>query len=114
MSEINQKELQEFLEWCGWTNNGCYWFEPIEFGGNRYAPYGDQYNQIPPIDLNNLFKYAVPKIIEKNCYIQLNTNNLWICEIWEREVIGRNATHIAEAETPTQALYQAIQKARKG
>jgi hypothetical protein len=52
---------QKFWEWCGftrydrWTTNEQGW----------KAPNGDKFLDAPPIDLNNLFKYAVPKLGKK-------------------------------------------------
>ena len=56
-----QKQIKEFWEWCGFRLHG-------EVPGEHlwYAPDGIVFNcGLPIIDLNNLFKYAFAKLIEK-------------------------------------------------
>ncbi len=55
ISEPTGAQIKEFWEWCGliWGVGGG-WFEPIP---KTYL--GDSL----PIDLNNLFLYAVPKLL---------------------------------------------------
>ena len=96
------KELQEFWEWCGfklvmavdketlWSMR--LWINPLTNKGGSY----------PDLDLNNLFKYAVPEFIKE--YSELVVSKTM--EDWLQAVIHDNAE-------PTPALYQAIQKARK-
>ena len=58
----------------------------------------------PPIDLNNLFKWAVPKLIKTNTYFMLmysRSNKKWYCQI------GLNS---ALSEDPAQALALAIKE----
>ncbi len=53
-----QAQLQELWEWCGFKIRG-------ETEGEKlwYAPDGIVFNcGAPPLDLNNLFKYAIPKL----------------------------------------------------
>ena len=56
-----EEQIREFWEWCGFK---------FEFIQNKYLfysyPYKDsnQYKGLPPIDLNSLFKRAVPKARE--------------------------------------------------
>ncbi len=58
--EPTEEQIREFWEWCGFVHGSWQgWFEPKENGG-RYI--GDD---LPPVDLNNLFKYAVPIAIKK-------------------------------------------------
>ncbi len=112
IQEINQQELQEFLRWCGWTNNGCYWFEPIEFGGNRYAPYGDKYNQTPRIDPNFLIKYAVPKMRYVN--LQFSEQYSDVIPQFSATASTRFADNHTWADNdPAIALYRAIQQAKE-
>jgi hypothetical protein len=66
-----KEEIKEFWEWCG--------FKPVDtvINGFKYHewihPDGLQTNWLPEIDLNNLFKYAVPKVTQ----IDLWTNTQW-------------------------------------
>jgi len=56
-------QIRKFWEWCGFrrklsaSENPHYWLAP-----NAKMPYG---NKLPRIDLNNLFIWAVPKLIVK-------------------------------------------------
>lgn len=56
MNEPTQEQQERFWEWCGW-----YWWED----GQSYT-YGasEVSRDLPDIDLNNLFKYAVPKLYQ--------------------------------------------------
>jgi hypothetical protein len=66
-----QEQIKEFWEWCGfkqvenWKQKGFHYENTIK-KPNWVAPdeplieYGISY--LPRIDLNNLFKYAVPKL----------------------------------------------------
>ena len=61
MTEQNKEKLKRFWEWCGFEDifegdTGAYYWR---------APNGDAGADLPPTDLNNLFKYAVPRAIEK-------------------------------------------------
>ena len=62
MSEVNQEELKEFWEWCG--------FERYRYQGNERTlmrwkyPDGSRNYVTPNLDLNNLFKWAVPRTIK--------------------------------------------------
>ena len=55
-----EAEIKEFWEWCGFK------LKEVKFGMSGIVPqwllqdYADW--ELPKIDLNNLFKYAVPKL----------------------------------------------------
>ena len=52
-----QEQIKEFWEWCGFSvkceNDIHYWYDPKGKFYDMHSPF---------IDLNNLFKYAVPKL----------------------------------------------------
>ena len=53
MDKPTEEQIREFWEWCGLLYEG--------YGNaNRLKA-----KNLPPIDLNNLFKYAVPKLLEE-------------------------------------------------
>jgi len=68
MEQPTEAQIKEFWEWCGWeivedTGRGWYSIDPIT--KTRYMGTSDPIclNLLYiPIDLNNLFKYAVPKL----------------------------------------------------
>lgn len=55
--EPTQEQIKKFWERCGFVRGSWSgWFEPKEYGGN-YIP-----DNLLKLDLNNLFKYAMPKL----------------------------------------------------
>ncbi len=62
-AELIQEQIKEFWEWCGLT-------EKLETGDTYHCWYKDEvlvfqyYHFMDSVDLNNLFKYAVPKLDE--------------------------------------------------
>jgi hypothetical protein len=63
--EPSKEQIKEFWEWCGFKKldnptadvKWAYCYPD----GNLYS-----FKSFPPIDLNNLFKWAVPKLINKD------------------------------------------------
>ena len=111
--EPTKEQIREFWEWCG--------FE-FDERWSEFNPYKDHNGVIQhsrtPIDLNNLFKYAVPKVIEKldkqsvrfECFYRFIENE-WVWVYW----ITDDLDHITHAidEDPALALYWALDKAMK-
>jgi hypothetical protein len=67
MGKPTENELREFWEWCGFKFEESY---PGVQWGLYKVTYPDGHYTLPvhtndelPIDLNNLFKYAVPKLL---------------------------------------------------
>ena len=57
MKEPRQEQIKEFWEWCGIDIEKFVDGVPLErIGEGRYLAH--------PIDLNNLFKYAMPKVTD--------------------------------------------------
>ena len=116
MSEVNQEELKEFWEWCG--------FERYRYQGNERTlmrwkyPDGSRNYVTPNLDLNNLFKWAVPKLRPEVIRLvpitgikEVGDYGLrWGC-ILTPEGWGDNVSVISDS--PAQALYEAIQKVRE-
>ncbi|KKN72645.1 hypothetical protein LCGC14_0408870 [marine sediment metagenome] len=59
MSKPTDEQVKEFWEKCGFKRDSI--IEHWDY------PDGSPYSQLPPTDLNNLFKYAVPKVYEYLC-----------------------------------------------
>jgi len=60
-----KEQIQWFWEQCGWE-----WFEVTQkwsqLASSHWSGPNNEYTlALPPIDLNNLFKYAVPVLLEK-------------------------------------------------
>ena len=65
----SQEQIKEFWEWCGFREvysqtTPSYWLWWL-------SPEGSRMQKLPPIDPNNLFKYAVPKLT--NCIVCFDT-----------------------------------------
>jgi hypothetical protein len=72
-----EEQIKEFWEWCGFKpyKGICgYWIPP----DNKAA------DILPELDLNNLFKYAVPKLIKElplgTLTLECFNGGKWICE----------------------------------
>ena len=117
--EPTQKQQKEFWEWCGfkevtvrarafeivrgkkhsWETKEQRWLRPnCEFENKLYpsyhgVPFVDW--ELPPIDLNNLFTYAVPKLkMERDSLITF----LWE---WVKDMISND-------KDPALALFWAL------
>ena len=111
----SENQIRELWEWCGWeqTTNGFYAHPSI--ASAEYYHY-ESGGKLPPIDLNNLFKYAVPKVshaeVATGCFAgqtgnfraQVKTNPPQLYERWSS----------ASAETPALALFWAIMEVING
>ena len=100
MTEPTEEQIKEFWEWCGQKRENR-----SEYG--RLPDWG-----YPPIDLNNLFKWAVPKLYE--CSLSLSgmqPNELyWCAEVSLRE---NDLTTEEYNKDPALALFWAIYKVIK-
>ncbi len=73
MKQLTNKLVKEFWEWCG--------LELVVVPGDAYAGRREYWqkggvcilNYPPPIDLNNLFRYAVPKLVKDGYRISIET-----------------------------------------
>lgn len=105
--ETSKEQIKEFWEWCGVKPE-----EKLVYDIDG-TPYID-HNWLPPIDLNNLFKWAVPKLIKSGIRISLRVNDSkdggsWV-EIFNDR--SQNVYYDCRDKDPAQALYQAIQEVR--
>jgi hypothetical protein len=111
--DIKQEDLIKFWTWCGFVRDGVgIWHCP-----NKIDEIG---KATPKLDLNNLFKYAVPKLLEKNYELQLlayTTKGFYISI--ELTIVGAKCYQdswksIAEFDTdaldPSVDLFTAIMK----
>jgi len=76
-----QEQIERFWEWCGATRYDLWSFK----GQGFKFPNGDKHSNMPLVDLNNLFKYAMPTIYEHNLWLELEktgiTNLFWCVDI---------------------------------
>ena len=99
MKEPTNEQIKEFWEWCGFTYIMNY-DDPSVIEGSR-SPTGERLN--PPIDLNSLFEYAVPRV----CFgvdLEMCPNDKWRAGI---KLISDGIKY-AKGDTPALALFWAI------
>lgn len=102
MNEPTEAQVKEFWEWCGFSYTGNY---------SRYWESPDtppiSFVNLPHIDLNNLFKFAVPKVLEWHTIIETysfkQNSKLYYSEtgIWDRNesVLKGNRVGFAFAQS---------------
>ena len=106
MGEPTKAQVKEFWEWCGLDLKGYHCDGDGQFvkyiGSNRWIWH-------LPIDLNNLFKWAVPKVNSSGYYVNLSQTiykiDGWHCKVWadDAEIYGKS-----KHSDPALALFWAI------
>jgi len=99
MDEPTEAQVKEFWEWCG--------FSIGEYIDEWVAP--DSYtcfHGMPPLNLNNLFKYAMPKLP----LLRFSYETQTIPKLYRWETMEANQPHltVVESNDPTLALFWAI------
>ena len=105
-----QEQVKEFWEWCGFTTKKT-----------RVHDFGDKYTMathwhspdnkkvwfgcIPEANLDNLFKYAVPKV---KVITLTNVFKDWTATVNQGEMIKGKVKAIGESQDPALALFWAI------
>ena len=105
-TQPSDSEKREFWEWCEFKfiKDGYGWGQD-----SWLSPLGDTLLKLPNLDLNNLFKYAVPKLKDNYQYELIGWN-----EGQHRAVINKFQKGWAETYTiamdkdPALALFWAI------
>jgi len=114
MRNLNEKsipsneEIKEFWEWCGFTYIMNY--DDSSIIEECRSPIGERL--VPTIDLNNLFRYAVPFLFSMGLQTHLasmsSTNH--IAKI--TDAFGKFEDVISVAKDPALALFWALDKVR--
>ena len=114
MEEMNLTEEQTKKFWfkVGLHCDNIGWYIPILFNIKDAVPnYYISGLATPEIDLNNLFKWAVPKL-EKSLELTVTFHrchgNIWSCLLTTYK--GDIAVEPAKHTNPAMALYSAIKK----
>ena len=111
MKQPTKEQIKEFWEWCGWKpiqdrEDGRLYIVLWEYNG------GEDFTKdhhLPPIDLNNLFKYAVPKLFELGLWYKLFSDDGYhFCVIYKEFTKEDVAASIVGTEDPALALFWAI------
>lgn len=103
-----EEQIKEFWEWCGWHIKEEASYSSF-FGSNQVtiyymSPDGVGEESLPPIDLNSLFKYAVPKFFEECGEVELAT----VLDRWIEDIL-RGITSYDYKEVAL-ALFWALYK----
>ena len=124
MTEKEIKELKEFWEWCGFidvqykpvNSIGKKWLGWLEWQGVGQPPFvvtNGKYPVCLEINLNNLFKWAVPKVLRIGYEIALAiTEDLCEVELNDKDFPPKKQSYLGQDKDLAQALYQAIQQVR--
>ena len=121
------EQVKKFWEWCGfkykplsdwwtksWNREQLAWHRPDGWPAFDACPNTDVF-QLPLVDLNNLFKYAVPKLQEMDLWVGLGAEKQgWESWIFKGEPIEGNPLQKYEVKVtykdPALALFWAIYK----
>lgn len=121
MNEPTQEQIKEFWEWCEFSL-----VNPQSQISYYWTPDGKTNRELPPIDLNNLFKYAVPLISDQDkpevhFITHWRSKNELTCRLWRHS--KANVTQVVEGSVefeskPTEkdyalALFWALEEAMK-
>ena len=104
----NEAQIKEFWEWCGRKNMIFVDGLCLHDDSNGHRTWLD-------LDLNNLFKYAVPKLLNNNHPIKgqieasfWNGIGVWYCRISSTAESSSFNYVEGVADTPALALFKAI------
>ena len=102
-SQPSEKQIREFWERCGFR-------QPR--GGAKalkgYVTYEYEFSELPNIDLNNLFKYAVPKLLSKGKYLHIVVHSLTRIDAKIEDAFGRQEDIFSSNNNLALALFWAI------
>jgi len=104
---MTEQEIKEFLQWLGFTqelatDDNLHWFDPE---GNIASPV-DVDTDLPIMDLNFLFKWAVPKL-------EIEDDWRWeVLQEWFYNAM-RNNNYKKDPTKSAIALFRAIQKVKE-
>ena len=116
MNEPTEEQIKKFWEWYGWRRvpegKKAFHYECCQKVMNWYAPDNQErsYKSLPPIDLNNLFEWAVPNTIKEimeKWKITYNQARRKLVRWWLEEMERVN-------QKDELALFWAINKVIKG
>ena len=109
------EQTEKFWEWCGFKQlpkgNRFYHFEQTRKVMDWQAPSSETIPYLPSLDLNNLFKYAVPKLITLGYDCLISTSeDFYECEICDSRFPPVKQAQLKQDKDPALALFWAIYK----
>ena len=110
-----QEQIKEFWEWCGIryeADQDCF---KVIFPDSEWYNFGSDWKMgeiEPSIDLNNLFKWAVPKVMGLGYGFNLSdfcSRPPYLCSLYHGYNEGDEKVHIIKSsQDPAQALFRAL------
>ena len=77
--EPTQEQAKEFWEWCGFVGVR---HNDMPYTTKYLVHNGQKFHKCPPIDLSNLFKYAVPRVPKFSSVELYQELGLWEAVVW--------------------------------
>lgn len=112
--EPTQKQIDKVWEWCGFKYKEVLAYPHGHIVMRWVAPDGSKDFNYPPIDPNNLFKYAVPKLIRQGHDVDLCTDDgYYFARIRKTYALKWHINTIGYLD-PALALFWAIWKVVHG
>jgi hypothetical protein len=116
--DIKQEDSIKFWAWCGWTQyptgRDHFHYEQTKKVMDWIAPRGHFGNMgyLPRLELTEIYEYAIPKLQNMGLAITLIAFEESGFNVRIVTVVPRTLTELADerANTPTEALYNAIMK----
>ena len=112
MKEPTEEQVKEFWEWCGFTRSNSQ--NNYIAGRVWHYPNGtEEWNFPIPIDLNNLFKYAVPIVYKAGLQIVFQCLSTSRYDCYIADPYERKSTKTITNTDPALALFWAIREVIK-
>ena len=127
MKQPTQEQIKEFWKWCEQLTE-CYWckgtgrrFYTTMLGKTYPCPSCESKGyHYPDTTLNNLDRYAIPKVLEKydikifSFYDDLNDKVFWFTHILDRETGEIEFANVEGQEELKDALFEALWQVKEG
>jgi len=109
--DIKQEDLIRFWTWCGWELKQE---EVIDASKTKVTIRSAWRNgietQFPDLDLNSIYKFAIPKLQKEGYSVTLTANEHKGFSVRIQNEIKYSGQEIVIMDSPTEALFNAIMK----
>ena len=105
------EQVQKFWEWCGWRTikRSFLHYSPEQIASPKSLSLEYAVTSFPPIDLNSLFKWAVPKVEEIYCFsLELLDNGTGTFRVAIYQHVFDSKIWFGHNTDPALALFWAI------
>lgn len=110
MSEPAKEQVKKLWLWCGLKEISGEWRYAEFKTTNRWwqFPSGKKYLYLPPVDLNTLSRWAVPKVFEKGFWMQLLGDDILGWDVRIHHLASNDNYSIYQHKELTLALFWAV------